>query len=319
MRSFTLSVIIPVYYNAPSLPELYQRIINMASSFEGLKLEIIFVNDGSGDDSLAVIKDLAAHDPQVVGLSLSRNFGSFNACLAGLTRATGDCAAIISADLQDPPELLGEMARRWLAGVNVAMAVRERREESRLKIFCAQMYYRLFRLLIDKKMPEGGFDFVLIDRVVVDTLVAMQEKNTTLMGLILWTGFTRAEIPYTRMERKHGKSRWTLWKKVDYFIDSFLAFSKFPIRVFSITGIATSALSFLGVIYIFLAYMLGYMTVAGWPSLMAVVLFMFGLVLTCLGIIGEYLWRTLEETRHRPPFIIEREYRHDKLQEDRLQ
>jgi dolichol-phosphate mannosyltransferase len=155
-------------------------------------------------------------------------------------------------------------------------------------------------------MPHGGFDFVLIDRQVINVLSSIQEKNTTLMGLILWMGFRRAEIPYIRNERKHGKSRWTLSKKINYFFDSIMAFSKFPIRIFSLLGIFLAVMSLAGITYIIFAYFTGLIKgVAGWPSLMVVVLFMFGMLFLGLGILGEYVWRTLEETRKRPPFIIE--------------
>ncbi len=160
-----------------------------------------------------------------------------------------------------------------------------------------------------------GFDFVLIDRKVIEVLTHMQEKNTTLMGLILWTGFRRVEIPYTRTNREFGKSRWTLSKKVNYFLDSIMAFSKFPIRVFSLFGLFLFFMSWLGVAYIVLAKLLGWMTVPGWPSLMTVMLMLFGIVFLALGMIGEYVWRNLEESRRRPLFIVESEYQHSQPSE----
>ncbi|MDH3217159.1 MAG: glycosyltransferase family 2 protein [Candidatus Krumholzibacteria bacterium] len=309
MNKHKLSVIIPVYYNAESLEELYERVTNLTQSHPSLDLEILFVDDGSGDNSFDVIQGLCSRDDRVVALKLSRNFGSFNACLAGLTRATGECAVIISADLQDPPEIVGEMYERWLRTSKVVMAVRERREEPFLKVLLARIYYRVFRALVDKAMPRGGFDFVLIDRAVVDNICAMQEKNTTLMGLILWSGFKREEIPYTRMKRKYGKSRWSLAKKVNYFADSMLAFTQLPIRLVSLLGVLTCFISFVGIIYIFIAAFLGRMTVAGWASLMVVILFMFSIMMIGIGVLGEYVWRSLEESRKRPSFIIESEYR----------
>ena len=242
-------------------------------------------------------------------LKLSRNYGAFNACLAGLTRASGECVVITSADLQDPPELIGEMYERWLGGTKVVMAVRARREEPFLKVLFSRIYYRVFRSLVDNAMPPGGFDFVLIDRVVVDVLCAMQEKNTTLMGLILWSGFKREEIPYTRMERKHGKSRWSLGKKINHFIDSLLAFTKLPIRLLTVLGLVTSSISFLGILYILVVTLTGRVSVAGWASVMVVMFFMFSVMMIGLGILGEYVWRGLEEARKRPSFIIESEYR----------
>ena len=308
MNKRKLSVIIPVYYNAESLEELYARLKKIPESHPSLDLEILFVDDGSGDRSYEVVRRIAEEDERVVAVKLSRNFGSFNACLAGLTRASGDCAVIISADLQDPPELIGEMYERWLQGTKVVMAVRARREEGFFKVLFARMYYRVFRALVDNAMPRGGFDFVLIDRIVIDNLAAMQEKNTTLMGLILWSGFKREEIPYTRMSRKHGRSRWSLVKKVNYFVDSLLAFTQLPIRLLTLLGVFTCFISFLGILYILVVSLTGRVSVAGWASVMVVMFFMFSLMMIGMGILGEYVWRGLEESRKRPSFIIESEY-----------
>jgi len=304
-----LSVLIPVYYNAESLDELYERLTRLPETHPSLDVEILFIDDGSGDRSYEVIRRIADADERVVALKLSRNFGSLNACLAGLTRASGDCAAIISADLQDPPELIGEMYERWLEGNKVVMAVRARREEPFFKVLFAKMYYRVFRAVVDNAMPRGGFDYVLIDRLVIDNLAAMREKNTTLMGLILWSGFKRQEIPYTRMPRRHGRSRWSLSKRINYFVDSMLAFTKLPIRLLTILGllICLASLGYIG--YIIVAALTGSVNVPGWASLMVVILLMFSFIMIGMGILGEYVWRGLEESRKRPSFIIESEYR----------
>ena len=179
-----LSVIIPVYYNRDSLEELYQRLCNISEFNATVDVEIVFVDDGSGDDSFKVICSIASKDSRVTGIKLSRNFGSFVACLAGLSRCSGDCAVIISADIQDPPELIGEMYKKWKEGNKVVMAVRERREEGLLKIFFARMYYKLFRMFRTRDMPKEGFDFVLIDRQVIDILTLMQEKNNYVYDTI---------------------------------------------------------------------------------------------------------------------------------------
>lgn len=309
MKTHKLSIITPVYYNAGSLNELYGRLIRVAESNPTIDLEIVFIDDGSGDSSYDVLREIAAKDDRVVLLKLSRNYGAFNAVLAGLTRATGECAAIISADLQDPPELIGEMYERWLKGTKVVMAVRAKREEPFVKVLFSKIYYRIFRSLVNNAMPRGGFDFFLIDRLVVDVLCMMQEKNTTLMGLILWSGFKREQIPYTRMERRHGKSRWSLAKKVNYFVDSLLAFTKLPIRLLSMLGLLIAVISALGIAYILFVTLTGRVTVAGWASVMVVMFFMFSIMMMGLGILGEYVWRSLDEARKRPSFIIESEYR----------
>jgi len=301
-----LSVVVPVYFNSESLIELYNKLCSLPDfDYDETELEIVFVDDGSGDDSFEIIRCLAGKDTRISGIKLSRNFGSFVACLAGLTQSTGDCAAIISADLQDPPEMIVKMLRKWEEGYKVVLAVRDSRREGFLKVFFAQLFYKLFRLIVSKEMPSKGFDFVLIDRQVIDVLSFIKEKNTTLMGLILWTGFNRAIIPYTRLERKHGKSRWTLLKKINYFLDSIMAFSMLPIRIISLSGFLLSILSFLGIGYVFFAYFMGWMNIAGWPSIMVINLFMFGNLFFAIGIIGEYIWRNLEETRKRPLYLID--------------
>lgn len=301
-----LSIVIPVYYNSASLKELYTRLSKPLGLGQSTDIEIIFVDDGSGDDSFEIIEEIASKDSNVSAIRLSRNFGSFVACLAGLSRCKGDCAVIISADLQDPPELISSMYEKWKEGNKVVMAVRKHRKESLLKVLLARLFYKIFRALVTKDMPKGGFDFVLIDRQVIDVLSSIQEKNTTLMGLILWMGFKRVEISYTRGERKHGKSRWTIYKKINYFLDSIMAFSKFPIRIFSVIGIILASISLVGILYVFFAYIMGWIKgVAGWPSLMVVNLFMFGVLFLGLGIMGEYVWRNLEETRKRPLFLID--------------
>jgi dolichol-phosphate mannosyltransferase len=315
LKKHKLSVVIPVYYNSETLEMLYSRLTQVSEANPDMDMEVVFVDDGSEDNSHEITLKIAAQNQNVIAVRLSKNFGSFVACLAGLTKVTGDSSVIISADLQDPPELISEMFLKWKEGSQVVMAVRSQRKDNFVKVFFANMYYRIFRLLITKDMPKMGFDFVLIDRKVIEVLINMQEKNTTLMGLILWTGFRRAEIPYTREDRKFGKSRWTLAKKIDYFLDSIMAFSKFPIRAFSLMGLLLFFMSLLGTVYVILAKTLGWVTMSGWSSLMAMMLMLFGIVFFALGMIGEYIWRNLEESRQRPLFIIESEFQAPSEQE----
>ncbi len=306
MKKDKVSVIVPVYYNSESLQELYAKLCSVPELNVLGEMEIVFVDDGSGDDSFEIIRSMASKDKRVTGIKLSRNFGSFVACLAGLTHCAGNCAVIISADLQDPPGLIGSMYKKWKEGNKVVMAVREERKEGFFKVLFARIFYKLFRLLVTDDMPKNGFDYVLIDRQVINVLTSIREKNTTLMGLILWMGFSRAEVLYTRVERKHGKSRWTLYKKINYFLDSIMAFSQFPIRIFSVIGILLSGISSIGIVYIIAAYFAGWIEgVAGWASLMVITLFMFGILFLGLGMMGEYIWRNLEETRKRPLFLID--------------
>jgi polyisoprenyl-phosphate glycosyltransferase len=272
----------------------------------GPEFEYVFVDDGSRDGSWRVLEAYAAREPRARLVKLSRNFGSFTACVAGLAHARGRAAVLISADLQDPPELIPAMVALWRAGHEVVLAVRAEREESLVRRLAAGLYYRAMRRWALPDMPVGGFDFALIDRRVMDTVIAAQEKNTTLMGLILWTGFRRATIPYTRRARAKGRSMWTLGKKLKYFIDSFVSFSYFPIRLVQLLGMLFALAGFAHAAAVIVLKLTNQIPIQGWTALMVVVLVMGGVQLIMLGVLGEYLWRALDETKRRPLFVVDR-------------
>jgi len=298
-----VSIVIPVYQNEESIPDLLAALARCAP---GPEFEFVFVDDGSRDGSWSLLEAHAAREPRVRLVKLSRNFGSFTACLAGLTHARGDAAILMSADLQDPPELIPTLVARWREGHEVVLAVREHRDEPLLQRLLSGLYYRAMRRWAFPDMPAGGFDFVLVDRKVIDAIVKMQEKNTSLMGLVLWTGFRRASVPYTRRAREKGRSMWTFRKKLKYSIDSLVSFSYFPIRVAQLLG---ALLALAGFAYAFIVAALrltGNIPVAGWSALTVIVLVLGGLQLLMLGVIGEYLWRTLDETKRRPAFLVDR-------------
>lgn len=301
-----ISVLVPVYYNEGSLKALYDRFLQLEKKLEGqAELELVFVDDGSRDNSRSILRDLANKDPGRVRLILlSRNFGSTNAILAGLHYTTGDCVAIISADLQDPPEIIEDMYAKWLNGDQTVMAVREKREDSFLDRLFSNISYSIFRKLAIKDFPKGGFDFVLIDKRIKDIIIDINERNTNLMGLIVWIGFRQSEIFYTRKARVHGSSRWTFWKKFKYFIDSILAFSYAPMRFMSASGLILALLGIAYAALIVILRLINGVAVAGWTTLMVIVLVLFGFQFVFMGIIGEYIWRTLDESRLRPSFII---------------
>jgi dolichol-phosphate mannosyltransferase len=298
-----ISIVVPVYHNELNLPDLFPALQTAAA---GDDYEFVFVDDGSADGSWAALEAFAAREPRAKAVKLSRNFGSFTACLAGLGHASGDAAVIISADLQDPPELIPQMVARWKEGHRIVMAVREKREEPWLQRALAGIYYSLLRRFAIANMPRGGFDFVLIDRKVIDVLTRVQEKNTTLMGLIVWTGFPSASIPYVRRARQKGRSMWTLAKKLRYFIDSFVAFSHFPVRLMQILGAVAAFCGLVYAVVVICLRLLHRIPVEGWAALMVVVLFMGGIQLVMLGVLGEYLWRTLDETKLRPLYVVDR-------------
>lgn len=303
-----ISVVVPVYYNEGTLEALYERLCAM---HEGLAdkagLEIILVDDGSGDRSREILEGLAARDPERVrSVLLSRNFGSFNAILAGLTYATGDCIAIISADLQDPPEMIPTMYERWEAGDRTVMAVREKREDPLLTRMFSNISYAILRRLALRDFPRGGFDFVLVDRQVRNIIVDIGERNTFLMGLIVWVGFTQSQIHYTRRSREDGESRWTFWKKFKYLVDSILAFSYAPMRFMSAIGFLLAFLGLCYALFLIIQRLTFHADVPGWTALMVVVLVLFGFQFVAMGVTGEYIWRTLDEVRRRPAFIVDR-------------
>jgi polyisoprenyl-phosphate glycosyltransferase len=298
-----ISIVVPVYHNEENLPDLTAALERHAP---GTDFEFVFVDDGSRDRSWAWLEAYVAREPRASAIKLSRNFGSFVACAAGLSHARGDAAVLIAADLQDPPELIGPMIEQWQAGHEVVMAVRARREEPWLQRTLASVYYRLMRAWACPDMPPGGCDFVLIDRKVIDTVVAVREKNTTLMGLILWTGFRRTQIPYTRRAREKGRSMWTLTKKLKYFTDSIIAFSYVPVRLAQGLGAVVALAGFALAGRILFYRLRDDIPVQGWTTIMVAVLVLGGLQFLTLGVIGEYLWRTLDETKRRPLFVIDR-------------
>lgn len=300
-----ISVVVPVYFNEPSLTLLLERLNQVAAQQPDDEFEFIFIDDGSGDNSFAVMQELARQDVRVRAMRLSRNFGSNAAILAGLTHARGDCAAFVAADLQDPPETLPAMIAAWKNRYPVVLAVRrDRRGDPLLTRVFAAFFNRLFQSLVFSDMSPHGIGFFLIDRKVIDVVVECNEKNSHIMAQILWTGFRRAVVEYDRAEREHGKSRWTLGKKIKYFIDAFASFSYLPLRVSSVLGIALSLLGTLYALFVLAERLMGNIPVQGFAALMVVVLLTSGVQLLILGILGEYLWRNLDATRKRPPFIV---------------
>lgn len=302
-----ISITVPVFNNAPSLPDLLEKFQELAAKNPNDQFEFVFVDDGSVDNSFSILESLLRKEPRIQIVKLSRNFGSNAALLAGLGQTGGDVVAAIAADLQDPPELINDMLADWRQGHKVVLAARQSRDDDFLTSLLANTFYSLFRRFAIQTMPQHGFDFFLIDRQICDLINNIQENNAYLMGLILWLGFSPKVIYYHRRarEKRYGQSMWTAAKKVKYFLDSFVAFSYFPVRAASVIGIV---LSVAGLIYAGIVIALRLATSIqpeGWASLMIVVLIVSGVQMLMMGILGEYLWRNLDETRRRPRFIIE--------------
>jgi len=300
-----LSIVIPVYFNESNLFPLYKELKKTILSRPEFLYELIFVDDGSKDNSFEKLVELRKIDDKIKILKLSRNFGSHVAILAGLSNCSGDCATVISADLQDSPNIIVEMYKRWHDGHKVVLAVRADREDSWLQTQISNIYYRLMRRVALPNMPKGGFDCFLIDRAVINIIKSIEEKNSTLMGQILWCGFKSDIIYYVRKKRDIGVSRWTFSKKIKLFVDSFTAFSYLPIRLMSLLGISISFVSFLFGIFVVINKIVNGGDAIGWSSLMVAIAFLSGIQMTMLGIIGEYLWRNFDESKKRPIFVID--------------
>ena len=236
---------------------------------------------------------------------MSRNFGSHAAILCGLSKCTGDCAVIKAADLQEPTELILEMVESWKQGNNVVLAVREGREESKRQTFFANTYYNIVRKTALPNMPEGGFDVYLIDRKVINVLCSLDEKNSALTGQILWSGFKTSVVPYTRKAREIGTSKWTLKKKIRLVMDTLFSFSSLPITIVSGIGTISFVASIIWALCVLIFKVVGLIKVSGWTTLFIFNLFSFGVIMLTLGILGNYIWRTFDASRNRPPYIVE--------------
>ena len=313
--SRTFSIVIPVDYNEPNRPETVPQLLGLAERIPQCRLELVFVDDGSGDRSFEILRKFQERYPDTIKVvKLTRNFGSMAAIQAGFTVVSGDCVGMISADLQDPPELFLEMLDHWKKGAKAVFAVRQDREEPFSQKLFSNTYYALVRKYAIPGYPDGGFDFFLVDRQVVNEVNRIQEKNTNLMTLIYWLGFRPILLPYVRRARARGKSRWTLAKKFKLFADTFVAFTFFPLRVLSVVGFLAALTSFGYGTFILIYWLLFGIDVKGWVPTMLIITFTTGLQMTMLGVLGEYLWRTLDEVRRRPPFVIDEVY--DAKQQD---
>ncbi|MBE5859952.1 MAG: glycosyltransferase family 2 protein [Butyrivibrio sp.] len=308
-----ISIVVPVYYNSDTLEMLYEdmkeKILGKIGDYE-----IVFVDDGSGDNSWEIMNNIAKKDKNVVCTRLSRNFGEHAAILAGLSVCTGDCAVTKQADLQEDSTLILDLYEKWKEGNKVVLAIRAERDEGAIKKFFAGCYYYLVRKTINKEMPQGGCDCYLLDRQAIKVLELMDEKNSSLTLQVMWLGFRSAKVYFHRKDRTVGKSRWTFAKKFKLVVDSMMSFSYFPIRAMSVCGVLFAVASLIGIIGAIYEKLTVGTPIAGYASLMCVILFASGMIMLTLGVLGEYIWRVLEESRNRPPFIIDEVRKNDDLE-----
>lgn len=304
-----LSFVIPVFRNEGSITPTYEKITGLMQKLS-LDYEFVFVNDGSDDNSMQELTALHEQDSKVKVLSFSRNFGQVPAIIAGMKEVTGAAAVSMSADLQEPIELIENMISKWQSGNEIVIGHRVDREDSFIANKASAVFYSLMKY-VNPKMPKGGFDFLLIDQKAIAVFNQIDERNRFFQGDILWLGFSVAFIPYSRLKRTIGKSQWTLSKKLKYFIDGLLNTSYIPIRLMSLLGIIISFFGFLYAIVIAYNRFINNTPFEGWAPIMILILIIGGLIMLMLGIIGEYVWRTYDETRKRPLYIIK-----DKLAKD---
>ncbi|GAB2775871.1 dolichol-phosphate mannosyltransferase [Hymenobacter luteus] len=301
-----LSIIIPCYFNEANIPVTMQALVANEARFPAeVTFEYVLVDDASGDGTVAALHTFQRQYPERVKVvELAANVGSYNAIVAGMAYATGDCNVIITADLQDPPELMAAMYAYWQQGFPLVIGNRQDRQEGAVSVLLAKLFHSLMRRFALRNIPPGGFDYVLFDRQVREQVVRLQERNSNVFYLMTWLGYPYVNLPYSRRRREIGTSRWTLSKKVKLFLDSFLSFSFFPIRAISVTGICLGAVALLYGLYLVALRLSGTAQPAGWTMLMVVLLFVSAFQMMALGIIGEYVWRGLDAARNRPLYVV---------------
>ncbi|MBY0518491.1 MAG: glycosyltransferase family 2 protein [Bacteriovoracaceae bacterium] len=302
-----VSVIIPCYYNQENVASTFREISNVLNCLD-CEFEVVFVDDGSKDQTFKELELLkVAHPHQVKVLKLVKNVGSYTAILAGMSHAKGDCLTVISADLQDPPELISQMYSHWKRGSKLVLAARIKRSDGFFNNIFSTLYHLLIQKMAIPGVPKGGFDFVMFDRELRDHVLKMNERNTNTLYLLPWLGYSYVTIPYERRKREHGKSRWTFSKKLKLFIDSFVSFTYFPIRAISVSGILLGLISLIYLLFILYSKISGKIQIEGWTATMVTILAISAFQMIALGVIGEYVWRCLDIVRNRPQYIIEKE------------
>jgi len=302
-----VSLVVPVFNEAEVLGTFYQRATGALSALDGMTYEILFVDDGSRDSSYQQLAKLAAEDPRIRVLKLSRNFGHQIAISAGIDYAKGDCVVIMDADLQDPPEVVATMIDQWRQGFDVVYGVRsDRAGETPIKLVTATMFYRLLGRLTNIHIPANVGDFRLMSRRVVDQLKQLREKDRFVRGLVSWVGFPQTGITYKRDPRYAGETKYPFRKMITFAFDGITSFSTMPLRLATWTGYASAILAVLYLLSVFVQKLLGH-TVEGWATIMVAMLFMGSVQLICLGILGEYLGRIFNEVKPRPMYVLEKE------------
>lgn len=301
---FKLSIIVSIYKNEANIIPFYnefrQNIMPYLDDYE-----IIMVNDYSPDNSWNIMLQLAKEDKKIKLIRHSRNFGAVAASYTGMQYASGDCITVKSADLQEPSDLTINMYNAWKEGAKSVIAVRESRNDTFSSKLFSSFYYWLVRKMVNSKMPQGGFDTYLLDRTIAERITKINDKNAPITLQILWMGFDPKEIKYVRQKREIGKSSWTLGKKIKLFLDTFIGFSYIPIRIMTMVGVVFDLAALLWGFHLVIAGLRNEISVRGYTTIVVLILFSSGLIMFTLGLLGEYIWRTLDASRNRPISIVE--------------
>lgn len=307
-----ISVIAPVFNEVQSLPEFYRRVRQVLDGL-GVQWELLLVDDGSTDGSTDLIRQLASEDSRVRKLIFARNFGHQLAVSAGLDHCRGQAAILIDSDLQDPPEVMADLIAKWREGYEVVYAVRAEREgETWFKLFTASLFYRLIYRITDVKIPLDTGDFRLLDRQVVDVLKTMRERHRFLRGMSVWVGFRQTGVPYRRAARFAGQTKYPLGKMLKFAFDAITSFSYLPLQMATYLGFAAAMLSILAIPVVIILRQSGMQAFLGQATTLIAVLFLGGVQLISLGILGEYIGRLYDEAKGRPLYILREESDHAK-------
>jgi len=303
-----LSVVVPVFNESKVIGVFYERASKAIASLQSLNYEIIFIDDGSKDDSYQKLLALANSDPNVRIIKFSRNFGHQLAITAGIDNAKGDAVVVIDADLQDPPEVIRQFVEKWKQGYDVVYGTREKREgESKMKLFTATLFYRILRSIIKIDIPADVGDFRLMSRRAVAQFIQLKERDRFVRGLVSWIGFNQVGVPYSRDRRYAGETKYPYSKMIKFALDGITSFSSAPLKLAAWFGYITSTLAFLYASSVFIQKIMGY-TVQGWATIMVGMLFLGGVQLICLGILGEYIGRIFNEIKQRPLYVVQEIY-----------
>lgn len=312
MKKQRVIIVTPLLNEEKNIRPFITEVKRSLAPYTEYTVSFLFIDDGSTDLSWKIIQKFAKKDKRILALKLVRNFGSHIAWYAGLQSLSEkndfDKVVLLTIDLQDPPALIPQLLHKINSEIRIAWAVRQNRDDDWLTAIFSHSFYSLVRKLALPSMPSGGMDFCAIDKTVVHAVVNSAEKNTSLLALILWLGYPQVMLPYIRRQRHSGRSHWSMTKKLKLFVDTFVAFSYFPIRLMTYLGFAVSLCGFGYAGLVFIRRLLYGAPIEGWSSLMLVVLLLSGVQLLMLGIVAEYLWRTLDETRRRPMYLVDQKF-----------